>query len=171
MKKKRTNWSKVPWTPFVVCDIPDSQANRLDPPTFIVRNSRYQVTAYVRGNLPGYGDVVHLSLKVHDRSAHHDWRDLQRIKNELCGEECEAVELYPAESRLVDTANQYHLFVFRTYKFPFGFTTRLVAEGSWNGTAQRPFDADVKPADCLDDAGLQRVAAKAFKTGDDDANR
>jgi hypothetical protein len=36
----------------------------------------------------------------------HDWRDLQRIKNQLVGPECEAVELYPAESRKVDTANQ-----------------------------------------------------------------
>ena len=40
----------------------------------------------------------------------HDWRHFQLIKNELVGEEIEAIELYPAESRLHDTANQFHLF-------------------------------------------------------------
>jgi len=32
----------------------------------------------------------------------------------IVGEEHEAFEVYPAESRLVDTANQYHLWVSRT---------------------------------------------------------
>jgi len=66
---------------------------------------------------------VHLSIKRIDQEVIHDWRDLQRIKNELVGAECEAVELYPAVSRMVDTANQYHLWVITdpTYRFPFGF--------------------------------------------------
>jgi hypothetical protein len=42
-----------------------------------------------------------------DGQAIHDWRELQRIKNEIVGDEIEAVELYPAESRLLDTANWY----------------------------------------------------------------
>src|ERR1700689_1093730 len=56
------------------------------------------------------GDCVHLSIHDHERSATHDWRDLQRIKNEICGPEEEAIELYPAESRLVDSSNEWHLF-------------------------------------------------------------
>lgn len=48
-----------------------------------------------------------------DQSAHHDWRDFQRIKNDLFGPEYEAIELYPAESRKVDPSNAYILFVFR----------------------------------------------------------
>lgn len=50
--------------------------------------------------------VVHLSIKRVDREVIHDWRDLQAIKNELVGEQFDAVELYPAEDRLVDSANQ-----------------------------------------------------------------
>lgn len=53
-----------------------------------------------------------LSIKRRDKEAVRDWRHFQRIKNELCGSEREAIELYPAESRLMDTANQYHLWVF-----------------------------------------------------------
>ena len=61
------------------------------------------------GDVPeGY---VHLSIKRLDRKPIHDWRDLQRIKTELVGPECEGLELYPAESRLVDVANQFHLWV------------------------------------------------------------
>jgi|TARA_R100001163_G_scaffold52078_1_gene39455 hypothetical protein len=75
--------------------------------------------------------VIHLSVKTHDKEPIRDWRDMQRIKNELVGEEHEAVELYPAESRLVDTANQYHMWVFDKpvsdgAYYPFGFHDRLV---------------------------------------------
>jgi len=55
--------------------------------------------------------VVHLSIRRNDRHWARDWRHFQRIKNELVGPECEGVELYPAESRLVDTSNQFHLWV------------------------------------------------------------
>ena len=56
------------------------------------------------------GKCTYLSIKRKDKKALHDWRHFQLIKNELVGEEIEAIELYPAESRLHDTANQFHLF-------------------------------------------------------------
>lgn len=73
--------------------------------------------------------MVHLSIKRIDKEPVRDWRDLQEIKNQLVGRECEGVELFPAESRLVDTANQYHLWCFALpdYRFPIGWTTRLVS--------------------------------------------
>jgi hypothetical protein len=70
----------------------------------------------------GIPPMIHLSIKRNDREPIHDWRVLQEIKNELVGAEAEAVELYPAESRLVDTANQYHLWCLppgQTYGFGF----------------------------------------------------
>lgn len=86
------------------------------------RNDKYQVA--VRAvEWEGVGKMVHLSIKRSDREPIHDWRDLQEIKNALVGPECEGVELYPAESRLYDTANQFHLWVFvnSEIRFPFGF--------------------------------------------------
>src|SRR5580704_308381 len=49
----------------------------------------------------------HLSIKRRDKEPIHDWRDLQEIKNQICGPEFEAIEIYPAEDRKVDSANQY----------------------------------------------------------------
>jgi len=71
------------------------------------------------------GEVVWLSIKRLDKEPIHDWRDLQQIKNEVMGEEAEAIEIYPAESRKMDVANQYHLFAFTT-KIPVGFVGRAV---------------------------------------------
>ena len=74
-----------------------------------------------------FGPCVHLTIRSVDGSTRHDWRDFQRIKNELVDPEAEAVELFPAESRLVDTANHYHVWVFPTYRFPFGMQVREVS--------------------------------------------
>ena len=52
----------------------------------------------------------HLVISNNDQSARHDWREFQRIKNEIWGPEVEAVELYPAESRLVDPSNAFFLY-------------------------------------------------------------
>ena len=57
------------------------------------------------------GQMTYISIKNRDKTSIHDWRHLQQIKNELVGVDCEAVEIYPNEDRLVATANQYHLFV------------------------------------------------------------
>lgn len=71
---------------------------------------------------------VRLSICRKDEQPCHNWRDFQQIKNELVGPNYEAVELYPSERRLVDTSNQYHLWVHvdPNYAFPFGFENRWV---------------------------------------------
>ena len=154
-----TDWTKVPWTPFERCEIPTGGVHDVDPPDLLLINSRYQVAVYVRGNLEPFGPIVHLSFKVHDRQAHHDWRDIQRLKNEICGDECDAVEIYPAESKLVDGANQYHLFVFGTYKIPFGFQERLVSDEGWEKSQQRPWPEGERPPDCLSRETMERRVA------------
>ncbi len=97
---------------------------------------------------------VHLDIRRHDGGDCKNWRHLQQIKNEIVGPEHEAVELFPAESRLVDTANQYHLWVHVSseFRFPFGFSERCVlstpityqrcvfAEGSAPGMESMPAD-------------------------------
>jgi hypothetical protein len=57
-------------------------------------------------------DMIQLGIHSHDGTARHDWREFQAIKNQLAGEECEAFELYPAESRLLDPSNYYTLWCF-----------------------------------------------------------
>lgn len=85
----------------------------------------------------------HLSIVRRDRSATHDWRHLQRIKNELCGEEREAMELYPRESRLVDTNNQFHLWVSPAgTTIPVGYADRDISDQPFGAHKQRPFDEE-----------------------------
>ena len=122
---------KIPkWTPFVeVKELVEQYEKVLDSvieklteeqvanfrkkiPESVWSNSRYLVQVYDAScqlNVP----MKHLSIKNHQNNHFaHDWRDLQRIKNEICGDEKEALEVYPAMSRLVDNSNQFHLWVF-----------------------------------------------------------
>ena len=126
------------WTPFVEIERVGRRAR--------FRNSRYNVTRMesVDSGDPEASKIVHLSISRNDREAFGDWRDLQRVKNELVGPHWEAVELYPAEQRLVDGANQRHLWCF-PIRLPFGFDRRLVMETSSHGAKQRPFDDDNRP--------------------------
>lgn len=105
----------------------------------VFQNDLYEVAVY-RDEPPGLPALVHLSIKRRDKAASRDWRHFQQIKNELLGPEHEAVELYPAESRLVDAANQYHLWGFDdpSFRFPFGFADRLTSQTNPPGGRQRP---------------------------------
>jgi hypothetical protein len=87
----------------------------------------------------GWPDMVWLSVRRQDRGPVRDWRHMQAIKTQLVGAECEGVELYPAESRVVDTANQFHIWAFNEPgpKFPFGFGEGKRTDDSAGGTVQR----------------------------------
>ena len=112
-------------------------------------NDKYQVNVYsnekaefmvLHKNLKG--KMTYLSIKRLDKESIHDWRELMDIKNTLTSPEQEAVELYPAEWRRVDTANQYHLFVFpKGFAPAFGYMERLVdtteRKGGINKAGQR----------------------------------
>lgn len=110
----------------------------------VMLNNLYQVNIRHMAAKDGWPAMVHLSVRRLDKQplGPERFRHLQRIKNELVGPECEAVELYPAESRLVDTSNQYHLWVVPTpgMRFPFGWNQRLIAEQSMGGAVQQPFE-------------------------------
>jgi len=72
-------------------------------------------------------DIVHLSLKNYQRTTDIPWQHKQWIKNDIMGEEYEACELFPAESRLVNTANQYHLWCFPKGYMKFGWNQRFTS--------------------------------------------
>ena len=76
-----------------------------------------------------WGNVEHVtitrksdSFKVTaDGSKGFSWAEKQEIKNELFGVRRTAIEVFPAEDRLVDTADVYHLWVFdKKFRLPFG---------------------------------------------------
>ena len=106
-------------------------------------NDTYHVSIDKQTDMHGLSfPVWHLAIKRNDRAPCTDWRDFQAIKNQLVGEECEAVEMYPAESRLMDTANSYHLWAFPDgHKLAIGWTERAVtSDPMMPGAKQRPLE-------------------------------
>lgn len=81
-------------------------------------NKLYSVQ--ISQHLTVWGIVIHLWIKRHDGQPVRSWGDMQRIKNELVGPERTGVEVYPKESRKVDDANMYHLWVLPAdFELPF----------------------------------------------------
>lgn len=149
----------VKWTPFQLAKIhPDLVREGFED---CWMNSRY--TVLIRRVKSDMGDLFHLSVKRNDKNPLHDWRDLQRIKNELLGEEEEAMELYPAESRLVDGANQYHLWSFAGQRAPFGYDAKrcVMLPGGMDGAKQRPFEEP--PKDAMTEEQFQEKLAEHQK--------
>jgi hypothetical protein len=84
------------------------------------RNDLYQVCLRYFTNEAFGCEMAHINIRRIDGAPVFDWRHRQLIKNQLVGEECEAFEIYPAESRLSDEANKYHLWAFLNprYRIP-----------------------------------------------------
>lgn len=127
------------------------------------KNSRYTV------EVRNVGDgATYLSIKRNDKDAigKERFRDFQRIKNELVSEEAEGVEIYPAESRLVDASNQYHLWCFDE-PLLFGFRERLIVKGHNENepvpmeSRQRGFDIDPPDAITIEEAMERELEAIA----------
>lgn len=126
-----------PWRPFVKATT-SSPYKFADRETFWA-NSHYLVFRREFLNEDGTVALVHLSMRTVENDVRHDWREMQRVKNELCGTDWEAAELYPSEDRVVDMANQWHLWAF-PFVLPFGFPAGIRSEPDdfESGVAQRP---------------------------------
>jgi hypothetical protein len=105
------------WTPLEEAVPGPNALKTLEPGDKFFQNKTHTVLVYPNSNYPP-GETVEpmagwvvLSIRRNDRAAECDWRILMRIKNEICGEDREAVQLFPGLRRVVDTANQYFLFV------------------------------------------------------------
>ena len=108
----------------------------------VYMNNIYQVKVY-RGSAADElvqienlkGRCTWLSFKRRDKQPVNNWQDMQTMKNRLVGCECDALQIFPAESRMINTANQYHLIVFpEDYRLPFGWhgDRAVVTENSEN---------------------------------------
>jgi hypothetical protein len=105
------------------------------------RNDTYHVMLD-KNDPHGFGkdiELWYLSIKRHDREPILDWRDFQEIKNQICGEEHEGMMLYPSEKRVVDTANQDHMYVFMNdgFKIPCGMWGGIKTDTADMGAAKQ----------------------------------
>lgn len=107
------NWTEWEW---VNCN------HHAAPPKIIkaCKNNYYSVQFFQQVTTE-LGIIDNLMVRRNDAKPVRSWADMQRIKNELCGENRIAVEVYPSEKTLVDQANIYHLWVFpEGFTLPFG---------------------------------------------------
>lgn len=92
-------------------------------------------------HVTAHNGMIHISYHRRDRAPIRDWRVGQRIKDEIAGPEWEGLELYPAQSRVVDTSNEYHLWCFPSLPFGFDIEDRLTQDQvdilSEDGAVQR----------------------------------
>jgi len=128
-KKKKIRWraekSDPTWTPFrkarYILDDKDLS------PEIVVQNSIYVVAVY-RHPVENIGSIIHLAVERLDKKPIRKWADLQRIKNEIAGDNIEGCELFPSEKRRLDN-NKIHLWCLPPDQvFPFGFVDRLKSE-------------------------------------------
>lgn len=148
-----TERPKTRWEPLTRRDTePNFEANPLQlamyeqhgikPHDEVWTNDRYQVVVrYMvsdEDGPEGRDGMLHLSIHRHDRRRLRDWRHLQQIKNEVAGEDRWATEVFPPEDKLVDTSNEYHLWVLpRGISIPWAIQTGLVITDEQVGTFNR----------------------------------
>jgi hypothetical protein len=104
--------SKPTWDKFQpAVPVLNGEVVPLEKNSTLWSNKFYTVDKKILQPELGEAGAIWLSIKHNNRKAIRDWRHFQRIKNELAGAEREAIEIFPPESKLVDTANQYHIWV------------------------------------------------------------
>ena len=145
MKSRKKNKSPIPLTEFFPVEVrmkTDAEISELSDlygqpegevrgfleetirKSTIYQNNLYMVFKRVisKEDSSFFCDVTWLSIKRNDKHQITNWRALQQIKNMIMGEEVEAVQMFPKESRKVDSANQYHLWCLAEGEvFPFGW--------------------------------------------------
>ena len=162
-------YTQRPWTPLQPGKVRPSDAEtrdriareqglRTDDEVWV--NDEYQ--CYVTYLSPeGKAGVCQLSIKRNDGAPVQDWRDKQAIKNEVLGAERECIELYPAESRLVDTANQAFMFSMPVGQtIDIGFKERMVYTDAERRASLREIGGN-------DEKGSQRNWRPGISTGPD----
>ena len=111
----------------------------------IYENDAYycSVRRFAKGFFLKNSPYIILGITATDETARHDWRDFQRIKNDIAGREWEGIELYPAESRLKDPSNRFYLWCVPKGVLKFGLPGgRHVLTSSNADAPQRPFDEE-----------------------------
>lgn len=123
------------WAPY---DHWRMQSPRAPYPSWRYWNSRYSITIRPEKQKLIRGTCWRMIIMRDDQSAHHDYRDYMRIKDDLFGPEYEAIELYPRRSRETDPSNAFVLFVFAN-RIPIGDQDKLIASHDRAMAPQRKF--------------------------------
>ncbi len=81
------------------------------PPVKVWKNNMYIVQCFREHNNDLGRHCIKAMVRRNDESKMVEWGDLQRIKNEIFGEDVVAYQIFPRQSQLTDVANLYWLWV------------------------------------------------------------
>jgi hypothetical protein len=76
------------------------------------RNTRYTVMVYDNTRVTTGFAIKVLIQKHDDTPILNHWSELQKIKNEIFGEDITAIEYYPTVENLIDKHNIYWLWIY-----------------------------------------------------------
>lgn len=107
---------KLDWNAFKdVTDESIKKSKALHPerrnfPNQVFQNNKYIVQVFWDVDRKGrlYDKAM---IRRSDAKPIYSWQDLYRIKNEIFGDEVEAIQYFPAKSELTDVANLYWMFI------------------------------------------------------------
>ena len=110
-----------------------------------------RVSRFADGWPIGGGPWARIGISCDDGEPRHDWRVFQKIKNQIVGDEWWAIEIYPAESQLIDPSNYYLLFAAPVFPEMPGQRLGRVLAGPNNCMApQRGWHPDDEPQEVKD---------------------
>jgi len=128
-----------PMTPFARVQPPDDAEEQGIVAMF--ENNRYGVILKVTqsmgwqmlgpDNKPMPMEIMHVIIVSSDKKHGPPWKDVQRIKSEILGDNVEALELYPSEARRIENIpdHQTHLWVLPPGEFlPVGLIPKDMQE-------------------------------------------
>lgn len=89
-------------------------------------NNRYTVVI-VEMAMPAGPAALHLLIMPRDNQPGGAWSDLQRVKNEVVGDDVEMYQVHPPASETVDAEHTYHLWGYQdaTWRLPLGLDRPL----------------------------------------------
>jgi len=113
-EKEGRRLQKLHWNEFV--DVTQeiqaiARSNMFKRPADLAyKNNRYVVQVFLKVKRKGVM-YTRVMVRRNDSLPICSWSDMYRIKNELFGEETEAVQFLPPKSELIDAANLYWFFI------------------------------------------------------------
>lgn len=110
-KRNGNRVQKAEWNPFRDISIEARiKGLNIDQWDNVFQNNKFIV--FVSNNIERKGrKYTRVMVRRSDSKAIYSWQDLFKIKNELFGEETEAIQFFPPKSELVDSANLYWFWI------------------------------------------------------------
>jgi len=107
---------KKPWNEFKDVTLEAVQSHELFDktsnfrPDQVFQNNKYIVQVFFHC-MRDYKSYTKVMIRRSDSKPELSWSDMYRIKNEVFGEEIEAIQFIPKVSELVDVANLYWFWI------------------------------------------------------------